>query len=138
MGDWYEIGIAAGIGAAAAIAFAGASAGHRFALPFTGLASLAIAVVFGLSVGEWPAAATGCVAALLGAASAVALVRGASRRGATRVGTALVLFVVAVLVAALAFVPLVGYLEAVVLPALAARRARREPEKVAGLRSLAK
>ena len=38
----------------------------------------------------------------------------------------------------LALIPVVGYIEAVVLPALAARRARRSPETYAGLRSLAK
>ena len=41
-------------------------------------------------------------------------------------------------VAALAFVPLVGYLEAVALPVLAARARRRRPGRYAGLRSLAR
>jgi hypothetical protein len=40
--------------------------------------------------------------------------------------------------AALALVPFVGYLEAVALPALAARARRRRPERYAGLRSLAR
>jgi hypothetical protein len=40
--------------------------------------------------------------------------------------------------AALAFVPVVGYLEAVAVPALGARARRRTPERHAGLRSLAK
>jgi hypothetical protein len=44
----------------------------------------------------------------------------------------------AVVVAALAFVPVVGYLEALALPAFAARLRRRAPERYAGLRTLAK
>ena len=40
--------------------------------------------------------------------------------------------------AALALVPVVGYLEAVALPAVAARARRRRPERYAGLRSLAR
>ena len=40
--------------------------------------------------------------------------------------------------AALALVPVVGYLEAVALPAVAARARRRSPERYAGLRSLAR
>ena len=52
--------------------------------------------------------------------------------------TAFLLLGVAVVVGLLALIPVVGYVEAVVLPVLAARRARRSPEKYAGLRSLAK
>jgi hypothetical protein len=44
----------------------------------------------------------------------------------------------AVVTAGLAFVPALGYLEAVVLPALALRLRRREPERYAGLRTLAR
>ena len=59
---------------------------------------------------------------------------GERRRG----GTAFLLLGVAVVVGLLALIPVVGFIEAVVLPVLAARRARRSPEKYAGLRSLAK
>ena len=59
--------------------------------------------------------------------------------GATRAALAAALVAGAALVAAgLAFVPVVGYLEAIALPALAARLRRRAPERYAGLRSLAK
>ena len=44
----------------------------------------------------------------------------------------------ALVAAALAWVPVVGYLEALVLPALAARIRRRTPERYAGLRTLAR
>ena len=70
--------------------------------------------------------------------SAATIVRGAGRRGATVGGTAVLLIGAAIVVGLLALIPVVGYIEAVVIPALAARRARRGPEKYAGLRSLAK
>ena len=41
-------------------------------------------------------------------------------------------------VAALAWVPVAGFIEAIALPALAARLRRRAPERYAGLRTLAK
>jgi hypothetical protein len=44
----------------------------------------------------------------------------------------------ALVVAALAFIPIVGYLEAVVVPVLAARLRGRAAERYAGLRTLAK
>jgi hypothetical protein len=40
--------------------------------------------------------------------------------------------------AALAFIPIVGYLEAIALPALAARLRRTQADRYAGLRSLAR
>jgi hypothetical protein len=48
------------------------------------------------------------------------------------------LSLVALAGAALAFVPVVGYLEAIVVPALGLRLRRRAPERHAGLRTLAK
>ena len=89
-------------------------------------------------VNPWVGVAGGVVGAVLGSVSAAAIVRGAASRGATIGGTALLLIGAAVVVALLALIPVVGYVEAVVIPALAARRARRSPEKYAGLRSLAK
>ena len=44
----------------------------------------------------------------------------------------------ALVAAGLAFVPVAGYLEALALPAFAARLRRRQPERYAGLRTLAK
>jgi hypothetical protein len=74
-----------------------------------------------------------------------ALVRGSDRREwwrllLTATGAALLalLALAALAVAGLAFVPAVGYLEAVVLPALGLRLRRREPERHAGLRTLAR
>jgi hypothetical protein len=138
MGDWYEIGITVGIGVAAGIAFAGALAGLRFGFVTTLLGALAVGVVAGLLVKGWLGVSGGVVGAVIGAVSAAAIVRGANRRGATLGGTALLLVGVAVVVGLLALIPVVGYLEAVALPFVAAKRARSGPEKYAGLRSLAK
>jgi hypothetical protein len=60
------------------------------------------------------------------------------RRGGTRVGTAVVLGIAAIVLAALAWIPGVGYLEAAVVPALSARLRGRTPERFAGLRTLAR
>jgi hypothetical protein len=65
-------------------------------------------------------------------------VSGTLRRGGTRGGTAALLAAVALVGAALAFVPAVGYLEAVAVLALGLRLRRRAPERHAGLRSLAR
>jgi hypothetical protein len=51
---------------------------------------------------------------------------------------ALILAGAAVAVFTLALVPIVGFLEAVAIPALAMRARRRAGEKYAGLRTLAK
>jgi hypothetical protein len=66
------------------------------------------------------------------------VVAGTLRRGGTRFGTAALFAVVALVIAALAWIPAVGYLEATVIPALGARLRGRVPERYAGLRSLAR
>jgi hypothetical protein len=73
-----------------------------------------------------------------GAIGSAPLVRGTLRRGGTRGGTALLLALAALVGAALAFVPVLGYLEAVAVPVLGARLRARAPERHAGLRSLAR
>ena len=65
-------------------------------------------------------------------------VQGALRRGGTQVATALWIALVALLIGALALIPVVGYLEAAALPVIGARLRTRAPKKYAGLRSLAK
>ena len=66
------------------------------------------------------------------------VVRGALRRGATRLGLAAYLGAIAVLVLLLALIPIVGYVLVVVLPALVARMRGRQAARYAGLRTLAK
>jgi hypothetical protein len=138
MGDWYTIGLALGLGLAVGVLLAGALSttplGRIAAVVLAGAAGAAL----GLLIEDWSEIAAGAVGGLIGAAAAVVVVAGALRRGGTRGGLALIVAVVAVGLAVLAFVPIVGYLEAVVLPALATRLRRTQGERYAGLRSLAK
>jgi hypothetical protein len=134
MGDWYTVGILVGLGAAlglAAVAFV------RSVLPGAAIALVA-AVLIGLAFGQWDEAVGGAAGSLCGAIGSAPLVGGALRRGGTRLGTAALLTAAAVVGAALAFVPVLGYLEAVALPVLGVRLRTRTPDRHAGLRSLAK
>ena len=60
----------------------------------------------------------GIVGGIIGSVSAATVVRGAARRGATTGGTAFLLLGVAVVVCLLALIPVVGFIEAIVLPVL--------------------
>jgi hypothetical protein len=88
--------------------------------------------------GHWSdiaAAGLSCSGAYLGAAIIVA---GAFRRGGTRLGLAVIMFGLALVAAAIAFIPAAGFVEAIALPTLAYRLRRLQPERYAGLRTLAK
>jgi hypothetical protein len=78
------------------------------------------------------------VGGTLGSLGAAQLVLGTLRRGGARFGTALFVAIAAVVFAAVAWIPIAGYLEAVLVPAFAARLRGRAPERYAGLRSLAR
>jgi hypothetical protein len=134
MGTWYTIGILVGLGTAFGIAAAGIVPRYVVAV----VAAVVVAVVVGFLVWDWDEAVGGAVGGVLGALGATTVVAGALRRGGTRAGTALLVGAGAVVAAGLAFVPVVGYLEAVVVPALGLRLRRREPERHAGLRTLAR
>ncbi|MDQ3067754.1 MAG: hypothetical protein M3R12_11500 [Actinomycetota bacterium] len=138
MGDWYTVGLALGLGSALGALFAGLLSatplGRAAAVILAGLAGALAGVV----IEDWAEIAGGAIGGLLGAAAAVIIVAGALRRGGTRVGLALIVAAVATGLAALAFVPAAGYLEAVALPVLAARLRRTQADRYAGLRSLAK
>lgn len=140
MGAWYWIGVAAGLGAAAGVLLAGAL---RVAL--VGVAVLAAvggaALGYGIDAwqpGGWGDIAAGVVGGALSSVGAFQVVRGALRRGGTRGGTAVIVAAAALVTAGLAWVPVVGYLEAIALLLLAVRLRRRAPETYAGLRTLAK
>jgi hypothetical protein len=137
MGDWYSIGVFAGLGVALGIAAAGAFGGRRYALAAPFLAA-AVGVALGIVFADAEEAAAAGVGGVLGAAGALQLVRGALGRGGTRFGTALLVLLAAVVAAALAFVPLLGYVEAVAVPALGVRLRKRAGERYAGLRTLAR
>ena len=134
MGDWYTIGILVGLGAAIGVAATGLLRRVLVALIVAGAVSLAIGLVFG----QWDEAAGGLVGSFCGSLGSATLVAGALRRGGTRGGTAALLALAAVVGAALAFVPVLGYLEALAVPVLGARLRRRSPDTHAGLRTLAR
>ena len=143
MGGWYWIGVCAGLGAAVGVLLAGLAGAGRTALIAAGVVAMAVGAGIGIAVdGRWPGGwadvLAGVLGGLAGAFGASQIVRGALRRGGTRWGTAALVSVGALVVAAIALVPVLGYLEAVALPALAVRLRRRTPERYAGLRTLAK
>jgi hypothetical protein len=134
MGGWYWIGVLTGVGVALGVFAAGI-------VPLRIAAALAAAVVgaaIGIAAVGWADAVGGGIGGLAGGLGATPVVAGALRRGGTRGGLAALVGLGALGVAALAFVPAAGYLEAVALPALALRLRSRTPERHAGLRTLAR
>ena len=140
MGDWYWIGAVLGIGVGLGVLFAGVLAGVRAGLTtaVAAVAAVAAGILVGLAVDGWLEAGAGAIGGVVGAAGAAQVVSGALRRGGTRLGTALLVGAGALVIAALALVPILGYVEAVAVPAVAARLRRRTAERYAGLRSLAR
>jgi uncharacterized membrane protein len=134
VGDWYTIGILVGLGAAIGVAATGIL---RRAL-VGAVVAIAVAVAIGFAFGQWDEAVGGLAGAACGALGSAPIIGGALRRGGTRGGTAILLALVSLVGAALAFVPVVGYLEAVAVPLLGARLRRRSPDRHAGLRTLAR
>ncbi len=134
MGSWYWIGVLAGIGAALGVFIAGGV--PRWPVAAAGAA--VAAAVIGVAVLHWYDGAAGAVGGLAGGFGAAPIVAGALRRGGTRGGLAALVGLGALVTAALAFVPAVGFLEAVGLPLVGLRLRRRTPERHAGLRTLAR
>jgi len=138
VGDWYTIGLALGLGIALGTLFAGLLT----ATPLGRAAAVVLAGATGGLVGtvvdDWAELVAGAAGGVLAAAAAATVVAGALRRGGTRAGLALIVAALAAGLAGLAFVPVAGYLEAVVLPFLAVRLRRTQAERYAGLRTLAK
>jgi len=140
MGSWYWIGVAAGLGLGAGVAIGALIPGGLRGASAAVAAILAVAAGIGLGflVGDWAEAAAGAIGGLLGVSASVPIVAGALRRGGTRLGLAVVVALAGVVLAAVAFVPALGYVEAVVVPLLAVRVGRRGTGRYAGLRILAK
>src|SRR6266545_4423995 len=116
------------------------SAGAGTALGVVAAALLALAVggLLAWLVFDWKAAIAGAVGGALGGFGAGGFASGAVRRGGTVGGTGILLAAAAVVVFALALIPVVGFVEAIAVPALALRARQRAGEKYAGLRTLAK
>jgi hypothetical protein len=138
VGSWYWIGVCAGLGVAVGVLLAAFFAGTRVALTAALVLAAGIGVALGFALGQWDEAIGGGAGGALGAIGSAQLVTGTMRRGGARFGIAVFVGLAAVLIAAIAWVPIAGYLEAAIVPAFAARLRGRAPERYAGLRSLAK
>lgn len=138
MGDWYWIGLLVGLGVALGVLFAGALAGSRMGILLAAVLAAGGGLLAGLGIGEWDEAIGGAIGGPLGVVGSAPFVQGTLRRGGGQAATAVWIALGAVVVGALALIPGVGYLEAVALPAVAARLRGRTPERYAGLRTLAK
>jgi hypothetical protein len=139
MWEWYRNGLSLGLGIAIGGALSALLAPRRALLGVVAIAAAAAAAALGYyAIDDWSDAVSGGVGGILGTLAAGAVVGGALTRGGTRSGTAFLTLIAALGLAALAFVPSVGYLEAVALVFLAARARRRRPARHAGLRSLAR
>jgi hypothetical protein len=139
MWELYRIGLSLGVGLGLGGLLAAVLGPRRPGL-VTALAVTAIAAGAGVgyAIGGWEEAIAGGAGGGLGELAAARLVHGTLERGGTRGGTAVLVGIGSLIVAALALVPVVGYLEAVAVPALTARARGRRVERVAGLRSLAR
>jgi hypothetical protein len=138
MGGWYTVGLFCGLGVALGVLLAAVLAPSRAGLAAALAVGAGGGALLGALVEAWPEAVGGGVGGALGALGAGPVARATLARGGTRAGTAAWFAGGAVILAALAFVPIVGYLEAVAVPALAARLRRRSGRTYAGLRILAR
>jgi hypothetical protein len=135
---WYTIGLSLGLGLGIGVVLSGLLAANRLGMGVAALLGAAGGVLVGLGIGDVAETVAGGVGGLVGALAAGAVVQGAMRRGATRLGIAAYLGAAGALVLLLAFVPVVGYLAVVALPVLALRMRGRQAARYAGLRTLAK
>lgn len=138
MGAWYTVGLVLGVGLGFGVILAALLGSNAGGLVAAAIAGAAAGALLGLVVGDSAETAAGGIGGLLGAVSAAVLVLGARRRGATRFGLAALLGVGGIAVVLVGLVPLLGYLEAVLLPIAAARMRTRQAPRFAGLRTLAK
>jgi hypothetical protein len=134
VGAWYWIGVLAGLGAALGVA----AAGIVLRWPLAALLGAVVGAAIGFGVLHWTEAVAGAVGAVAGSFGASPLVNGALRRGGTRLGLAVFALVGGLVATGLAFIPIVGYVQCVLLPAVGLRARRRAPEQHAGLRILAR
>jgi hypothetical protein len=138
MGSWYWIGVSTGLGVAVGVLIAALFAGTRIALTAALVFAAGIGVAIGFAIGQWDEALGGAVGGVLGALGSAQLVGGTMRRGGARFGVAVFVGLASIVLAAIAWIPIAGYLTAALVPAFGARLRGRTPERYAGLRSLAR
>lgn len=138
MGSWYTIGLCLGLGLGIGVALVGILGSNVFGAGVGALVGVAAGAALGLAIGDTAEVVAGGIGGFLGALAAAAVVHGALRRGGTRLGIAAYVGVLGLVICLLALIPLVGYVEAVAIPLLAARMRGRQAARFAGLRTLAK
>lgn len=138
VGVVYWIGLALGLGVSIGVLLAGLLATGRAGVVVAIVGAAAAGAALGFLISGIEEAVAGTVGGIAGAGGAAGVVRGALRRGGVRGATAALIGIAALVCALLALVPFLGYVEAVVLPALGLRVRRREGERYAGLRILAR
>jgi len=135
--------VSAGLGTAVGVLLAGSFGPGRAQRIAVILLAGAAGAGIGFAIGNWQSGgwgdrAAGIVGGVAGALGATETVSGALRRGGTRVGTAALVGGAALVLAALAWIPVAGYLIALALLVLVPLLLRRRPERYAGLRTLAR
>jgi hypothetical protein len=138
MGAVYWVGVFLGLGVGIGVALAGVLGAARLGFVAAVVLGAAIGAALGLVLAGVEDAIAGGVGAVLGAAGARQVVGGTVRRGGTRGATAILTALAGLVIAVLAFVPVLGFVEGIAVPSLGARLRRREPSRYAGLRSLAR
>jgi hypothetical protein len=138
VGAWYTIGLSLGLGLGVGVILSAVLGVNTVGVAVALVSGAAAGALVGVAVGGSLETIAGGAGGLLGALSAAAVVFGAMRRGATRLGLAAFVGVGGVLVALVGLIPILGYVEAVALPVLAVRMRGREAPRFAGLRTLAK
>lgn len=138
MGSWYTIGLCLGLGVGLGVVLTGVLGSNVLGVGAGAVVGAVVGVAIGIAIGETAEAIAGGVGGFLGALAAAAVVHGALRRGGTRLGIAAYVGVLGLLICLLALIPVIGYVEAVVIPLLAARMRGRQAARFAGLRTLAK
>jgi asparagine N-glycosylation enzyme membrane subunit Stt3 len=143
VGSWYWIGVSAGLGTSVGVLLAGCFGPGRAQRVAVILLAGAAGAGIGFAIGSWQSGgwgdrAAGIAGGIAGALGATETVSGALRRGGTRAGTAALIAGAALVLAALAWIPVAGYLIALGLLVLVPLLMRRRPERYAGLRTLAR
>lgn len=132
VGAWYTIGLWLGVGAGAGVLLAGVLRAYA---PLVA-APAAFAAAWFLE--DWKHAVAAAAGGAIGGFAAAQIVGGALRRGGTRGGTALLVGTAGVVAAALSLIPVAGYMVVLGIALAAVRLRRRQPDRYAGLRTLAK
>jgi hypothetical protein len=138
VGELYTIGVFTGLGVSLGVVASALLGWIRYGPVLAAALGAAAGAALGVALSGTEEAIGGAVGGLAGAVGAGMLLRGALSRGGARVATGALLVAAALMLALLALVPALGYVEAVVLPALAARLRRASGRRYAGLRILAR